>query len=83
MEPLTISKRSARMLLSAWTSADPLLIRSAADHADAMHPSSTLEAERIEIIREAGCILRQSAEGAGASGELDASLRLLRHLAGA
>jgi hypothetical protein len=83
MEPLTISKRSARMLLSAWTSADPLLIQSAADHADALNPSSTLEAERIEIIREAGCILRRSVEGAGVGGELDASLRLLRHFAGA
>jgi hypothetical protein len=89
MEPLTISKRSARMLLSAWTSADPERIRNAADHANAMNPACTSEAERIEIIREAGCILRQSAAGASTSGnasaseELDASLRLLRHLAGA
>ncbi len=82
MELLTASKRSARMLLAAWDSADLQHIKDAADHADAVSPASAFEAERIEMIREAGGVLRQSVESTAADAELDASLQLLRHLAG-
>lgn len=82
MELSTASKRSARMLLAAWDSADLEQIRDAADHAYAVLPASEFEAERIEMVREAGSVLRQSKQGSAASADLEASLRLLRHLAG-
>lgn len=81
MEHLEISKRSARMLLAAWDSADSRLIRNAVEQADAAAPVSTWEAERIEMIREAGCVLRGWTEGARAAVDVDTSLLLLRHFA--
>lgn len=86
MEQLAESRRSARMLLAAWDRADRLEIRNAADLADTIAPVSTWEAERIEMIREAGGVLRQWTEGSigsrcAASVDIDASLHLLRHFA--
>ncbi len=72
----------ARELLSAWASADPCYITCAANQAEAVTPASTLEAEQIEMIRAAGRVLRESAQGTSAAAELDASLQVLRHLAG-
>jgi hypothetical protein len=76
------SQDFARNLLSAWVSADPRSIRCAADQAEAVTPASTFEAEQIEMICAAGRVLRDSAQGSAAGAELDASLHLLRHLAG-
>ncbi len=74
------------MLLAAWDRADRLEIRNAADLADTIAPVSTWEAERIEMIREAGGVLRQWTEGSASRStatplDVDASLHLLRHFA--
>lgn len=81
MEYATASQASARKLLSAWASEDPGCIGSAAEYAEAARPASTLESERIEMIRAAGRVLRDSAGGTASDEDLNASLRLLRHLA--
>jgi hypothetical protein len=89
MELSTDSKRSARMLLAAWDSGDLSKIQNAADHADEVCPATDMEAERIDMVRQAGAVLRQHGakedvcEEGCRDAELDASLRLLRHLAGA
>ena len=79
---MTNSKCCARMLLAAWDSADPLKIQGAAARADQALPASSLELERIEMIRGAAGILRQWTVGSGIDENLDASLALLRHMAG-
>ncbi len=56
-------------------------IRSAVDLTDTISPVSTCEAERIEMIREAGGVLCQWTEGSSAPVDVDASLHLLRHFA--
>jgi hypothetical protein len=91
MELSTDSKRSARMLLAAWDSSDLLRIQDAAERAAAVSPAMAPEADRIEdaermeMVRVAAGVLRQHIEGKEGcpDAELDASLRLLRHLAGA
>lgn len=69
------------MLLAAWDSADMLGMRNAVDLTDTISPASTFEAERIEMIRQAGGVLCQWTEGFSAPVDVDASLHLLRHFA--
>jgi hypothetical protein len=73
------SKHSAKMLLAAWSSSDSELINDAADSADTAAPLSTLEAERLEVVRAAGKVLRKSAEGIGSAEDIEASLFVLRN----
>lgn len=83
MQSLALNSRNAaRTMLSAWSSAGALLIRRAADRADALQPASTLEEEQIEMLREACAVLRGWTEGRDAGADLDAALGVLRHLAG-
>ena len=51
------------MLLAAWDSADLDQILDATERANAVLPASTLEVERIEMIREAGSVLRVDRAG--------------------
>lgn len=82
MELLSSSQHSARTLLSAWDNADAEQIRGAAVQADLAPPMSSFEAERIEMIRVAAGVLHEWTEGTASAAEVDASLTLLRHLAG-
>jgi hypothetical protein len=78
---LRTSTRSAQQLLSAWESADWPSLRIAADQAETAEPGSFLEGECIEMVREAGKVLRRCAVGAGEEADADASVQVLRHLA--
>lgn len=82
METVTNSKCCARLLLAAWDSADPLQIQTAAARADRAAPAGSLESERIEMVRGAAGILRQWTIGSRQDADVNASLELLRHLAG-
>lgn len=81
MEFLRTSKRSAQRLLSAWESSDWPRLRMAVDQADVAEPGSFFEGECIEMVREAGKVLRRCAAGAGDRADADASVEVLRHLA--
>jgi hypothetical protein len=78
------ARRSARMLLAAWNSADLKLIQNAIEEA---HQTETgrlrsADAERIEMLQEVARVIRQWMAGHKSSSDLRASLDLLRHLAG-
>jgi hypothetical protein len=84
-KPLTVSERSARALLAAWNTGELARLEAALDGPaalqDARLPAS--ERERIELVREVANCIRAWLQGAGqkAQTDLQASLKLLRHLA--
>jgi hypothetical protein len=80
----TGSERSARALLAAWNSADaPRLEEAIGQAAIERHaPRSWSEAERIELIQEIAATIRLWMNGGRSRTDLDASIELLRHLAG-
>jgi hypothetical protein len=84
---LSVSERSARALLSAWNSGELIRLEAALDQTAAMKDSqpSSSELERIELVREIADSIRLWIEGVKQETPIDlnASLKLLRHLAGA
>jgi hypothetical protein len=82
MELVPDSRRSAKLLLAAWNSGDCRRMRTAIDQAHALEPTSPGEAERMEMIHGAGRAIGQWMEAGKLSADLDASLEVLRHLAG-
>jgi hypothetical protein len=80
----TGSERRARALLAAWNSADaPRLQEAIGQAAIEKHaPRSWSEAERIELIQEIAATIRLWMNGSKSRNDLDASIELLRHLAG-
>jgi hypothetical protein len=81
----TISERRARALLAAWNSASVIRVQEAIAQAvrnqDA--PCSWSETERIEMVQEIAATIQSWMSGRKGRTDLDASIELLRHLAGA
>ena len=81
----TDSERSARTLLAAWNSGDPARLEASLDRMPVPRKGgSSSEQERIEMVQEIAGSIRVWLAGAGWNSrtDLEASLRLLRHLAG-
>jgi hypothetical protein len=81
--PVSVARRSARMLLAAWNSADLRQIQNAIEQARTVETAglSGVDVERIELVREIGNVMRQWMAGHKTVADLNASLDLLRHLA--
>lgn len=84
-DPAPAARRSARMLLAAWNSADLRQIQNAIDQARAVETNrlAGADAERIELVREIGSVMRQWMAGHKTVSDLKASLDLLHHIANA
>jgi hypothetical protein len=82
-EPAYVARRSARMLLAAWNSAELRQIQNAIEQTRAVETGCLpgAEVERIELIREIGSVMRQWMAGHKTAADLKASLDLLHHLA--
>jgi hypothetical protein len=82
---LTVSEVYARKLLAAWNSGELTQLQSALDWAAAMQAArlSSSERERIEMVQEIAGSIRLWLRGLNtrSQADLQASLRLLRHLA--
>lgn len=80
----TVSERRARALLAAWNSASALRLQQAIAQAalEKDAPRCSGEAERIEMIQEIADTIRLWMNGGRSRADLDASIELLRHLAG-
>lgn len=72
----------ARMLLAACNSGDFRNVEIAINHARSVEPGSLDfdDAERMELIREAGMVIREWMHGKRSAADRDASLKMLRHL---
>ena len=83
-KPLTASERSARALLAAWNSGELARLEAVLEGTGplAAHLSSS-ELERIELVREIADAIRLWIQGTQRNPptDLNASLKLLRHLA--
>ncbi len=84
LKQFTVSERRARTLLAAWNSANALRLQEAIDQASECQAvsRSSDEAERIEMIQEIAATVQLWMEGGRSRTDLDASIELLRHLAG-
>lgn len=84
LKQLTVSERRARALLAAWNSASAPRLQDAIEQASLCQATSRSsdEAERVEMIQEIAATLRLWMEGERSRTDLDASIELLRHLAG-
>lgn len=84
-KPLTVSERFARALLAAWNSGELMRLEAALDATARGYNASlpACEKERIEVVREIASTIRLWLQGAGqkAQADLNAALRVLRHLA--
>ena len=72
----------ARMLLAACNSGDFRNVQTAISHARAVETEALDydDAERMEVIREAGTVIREWMHGKRSAADRDASLKMLRHL---
>jgi|HubBroStandDraft_6_1064221.scaffolds.fasta_scaffold1625596_1 hypothetical protein len=81
----TVSERYARKLLAAWNSGELRQLQSALDGPDAAQAARlpSAELERIEMVQEIASSIRLWLRGLNTASQADlqASLRLLRHLA--
>lgn len=84
LKQFTASERRARTLLAAWNCASAPRLKEAIEQASLSHAvsRSSDEAERIEMIQEIAATLQLWMEGGRSRTDLDASIELLRHLAG-
>ena len=83
MEPLKTSATAAKMLLSAWNGADPSRIAVAIERWRSVKTMvHTSDAERMELLEGICCVFGKWLEGQASADDLNASLALLRHLAG-
>jgi hypothetical protein len=84
-QPLTTSERSARALLAAWNSGELARLEEALDGTAGLRAvqAHASESERIELVREIAGSIRVWIEGIRQKSptDLNASLKLLRHLA--
>ncbi|MGD1090851.1 MAG: hypothetical protein ABSB35_02535 [Bryobacteraceae bacterium] len=82
---LTVSERYARKLLAAWNSGELRQLQSALDWPDGAQAARlpSAERERIEMVQEIAGSIRLWLRGLNtrSQADLQASLRLLRHLA--
>jgi hypothetical protein len=83
--PLTVSEAYARRLLAAWNSGELRQLQTALDWPTAAAEArlSSSERERIELVQEIAGSIRLWLRGLNTKSQADlqASLRLLRHLA--
>lgn len=72
------------MLLAAWNSADSSRLDRAIDQVCAADGASvsTADAERIELLQDIACGIRDWMEGRKNEADLEACLKLLAHLVG-
>jgi len=77
------SHRRARTLLEAWRAADVPKIHSAIAQAQSAAdlPLASEEAERMELVQEAGLLIREWMQGKRTAIDLEAGLTVLRHMA--
>jgi hypothetical protein len=84
IKPLTASERCARSLLAAWNRGDLAALQTRLDTAPLADTGATSsEKERIELVEEIASTIRLWLQGMRrkSPADMDASLRLLRHLA--
>jgi hypothetical protein len=81
-EHVPAARRCARMLLSAWNTADLRQLQNAIRQtlAAGSGPESA-DFERLEMVQEIAGVIREWMAGHKSSADLKASLELLRHLA--
>jgi hypothetical protein len=82
MESLISTEECARMLLAAWNTGDFRTIQSAIDETRTVKISflTGADAERMELVCEAGKVIRAWMHGRKSAVDRDASLQVLRHL---
>jgi hypothetical protein len=82
--PLTASERCARSLLAAWNRGDLATLQTRLEMAPPADPGApSSEIERIELVQEIAATIRLWLQGIRrkSTTDVEASVRLLRHLA--